>query len=61
MKLTKSDALRFALTELENLRETKGMDYPRLRDALSRLSTDALVDFSNLIKHLNRDFPDGSC
>ncbi len=52
MKLTKSEALRFALTELENLRETKGMDYPRLRDALSRLSTDALVDFSNLIKHL---------
>ena len=54
MKLTKAEALRFALTELENLRETNGIDYPRLHDALSRLSTDALVDFSNLIRHLKK-------
>lgn len=54
MKLTKAEALLFTLTELENLRETKRVDYPRLHDALSRPSTDALVDFSNLIRHLKK-------
>ncbi len=54
MKLTKAEALRFALAELENLRETKGIDYPYLQDALSRLSTDALVDLTNLISHLKK-------
>lgn len=50
--VNKSEALEGVREKLNDLRSTKGVDYPELRKSIPRLSKDALNDLSDLIFYL---------